>query len=41
MGKYEEKVLPRLEEIGAWAKEGWREKEIADELKISYSGFRN
>lgn len=41
MGKYEEKVLPRLEEIGIWAKEGWTEKEIAEELKISYSGFRN
>lgn len=41
LGKYEEKVLPRLEEVGTWAKEGWTEKEIADELKISYSGFRN
>lgn len=41
LGKYEEKVLPRLEEIGAWAKEGWTEKDIAEELKISYSGFRN
>ena len=41
MGKYEEKVLPRLDEIGAWAKNGWTEKDIAEELKISYSGFRN
>lgn len=41
MGKYEDKVFPRLEEVGAWAKEGWTEKDIADELKISYSGFRN
>lgn len=41
LGKYEEKVLPRLDEIGAWAKNGWTEKDIAEELKISYSGFRN
>ncbi len=41
MGKYEEKVLARLEEIGAWAREGYTEEDIAKELGISYSGFRN
>lgn len=41
MGKYEEKVLPRLDEIGKWAKDGWTERDIASELGISYAGFRN
>jgi len=41
MGMYEEKVLARLEEIGAWAREGYTEEDIAKELGISYSGFRN
>ena len=40
MGKYEEKVLPRLEEIGAWAADGWTERDIAVTLGVSYSGFR-
>ena len=41
MGMYEEKVLARLGEIGAWAREGYTEEDIAKELGISYSGFRN
>lgn len=41
MGKYEEKVLPRLSEIAEWAKNGYTEEDVAKELGISYSGFRN
>lgn len=41
MGMYEEKVLPKLREIGDWAKNGYTEEDIAKELGISYSGFRN
>lgn len=41
MGKYEKDVLPRLEEIGEWAKKGYTEEDISKELGISYSGFRN
>ena len=41
MGMYEEKVLARLDEVGAWAREGYTEEDIAKELGVSYSGFRN
>ena len=41
MGMYEEKVLARLDEVGAWAREGYTEEDIAKELGVSYSGFLN
>lgn len=38
--KYLERVEPRLDEIKAWAMEGKTEQEIAKELGIAYSTFR-
>lgn len=38
--KYETHVLPNLEKITAWAKDGATAKEIASKLKIAYSTFR-
>lgn len=38
--KYETHVLPNLEKIAAWAKDGATAKEIASKLKIAYSTFR-
>jgi len=39
--KYEEYVKPRLLEVGAWARNGITEKQIAKNLGISYATFRN
>lgn len=39
-GKWESDVLPRLEEIEAWARNGVSEKDIAHNLGIAYSTFR-
>lgn len=36
-GKYETHVLPRLEEIEAWARDGLTDKDIANNLAIGYS----
>lgn len=38
--KYETHVLPNLERITAWAREGATAKEIAGKLRIAYSTFR-
>lgn len=38
--KYETHVLPNLDRIEAWAKDGATAKEIAEKLRISYSTFR-
>lgn len=38
--KYETHVLPYLEKISGWAREGATAKEIAGKLKIAYSTFR-
>lgn len=38
--KYETHVLPNLDKITKWAKEGATAKEIASKLKIAYSTFR-
>lgn len=38
--KYETHVLPRLEEIRAWARDGVIDKDIAGNLGIAYSTFR-
>ncbi len=38
--KYETHVLPHLEKIEAWAKQGATAKEIARKLSIAYSTFR-
>lgn len=38
--RYLERVEPRLDEIKSWVLEGWTEEEIAKELKIAYSTFR-
>lgn len=38
--KYEEYVLPRLEDIKAWARDGVIEEDIAKRLGIAYSTFR-
>lgn len=39
--KYETHVLPYLEKITGWAKEGATAKAIAEKLKVAYSTFRN
>lgn len=39
--KYETHVLPYLEKIEKWAKEGATSKEIAAKLKIGYSTFKS
>lgn len=39
--KYESHVLPRLDEIGAWCRDGVSEEKIAENLGISYSCFRD
>jgi hypothetical protein len=38
--KWESHVQPRLEEIEAWARDGVSEKDIAQNLGIAYSTFR-
>lgn len=38
--KYETHVLPNLDKITAWAKEGATAKEIAGKLKIAYSSLK-
>lgn len=38
--KYETHVLPYLDKISQWAKDGATAKEIAGKLKIAYSTFR-
>ena len=38
--KYEKNVLPRIEEISAWAKVGVSDENIAKNLKVAYSTFR-
>lgn len=38
--KYETHVLPNLERIEKWAKEGATAKDIAAKLKIAYSTLR-
>ena len=38
--KYETHVLPRLEEVGAWARDGVSEEQIAKNLGIAYSTFK-
>jgi len=38
--KYETHVLPYLDKIASWAKDGATSKEIAGKLKISYSSFK-
>ncbi len=38
--KYETCVLPYLEKVAGWARQGATAKEIAGKLKISYSAFR-
>lgn len=37
---YESRVLPRMEEITAWAKHGLSEKQIAGNLGIGYASLR-
>ncbi len=39
--KYETHVLPNLEKITSWAKQGATSKDIAAKLKVSYSTFRS
>ncbi|MEG2679776.1 MAG: hypothetical protein RR949_07510, partial [Oscillospiraceae bacterium] len=39
--KYETHVLPNLEKITEWAKQGATSKDIAAKLSISYSTFRS
>lgn len=38
--KYETNILPRLEEIEAWARDGVSEEEMARRLNVAYSTFR-
>lgn len=38
--KYDSHVLPKLEQIDTWAKEGLSDKQIAGKLGIAYSTFR-
>lgn len=38
--KYEDFVKPRLLEVGAWARNGMTEKEMAKKLGVAYSTFR-
>lgn len=38
--KYETNILPRLEEIEAWARDGVPEDEMARRLSVAYSTFR-
>ena len=40
MSKYDDNVKPRLKDIKDWARNGVIEKDIAKNLKISYSRFR-
>ena len=40
-GKYDTHVEPRLEEIKAWARDGMTEEEIAKNLGVSYSTFKD
>lgn len=40
MSKYDTHVVPNLDKIRNWVKEGATEREIAQALGISYSGFR-
>lgn len=39
-GKWDSHVLPRLEEVKAWAAEGLNERQIASKLDIAYSTLR-
>lgn len=39
-GKYESNVLPRLDEIEAWARDGVSDEDIARNLAVAYSTFR-
>ncbi len=39
--KYKELVLPRLDEIQAWARDGLKEEKIAERLGVAYSTFRD
>jgi transposase len=38
---YEDLVEPRFSEIAMWVRDGYSEKEIAQNLGISYTSFRN
>ena len=38
--KYETHVLPRLEEIEAWCRDGVSDKDIAHNCAVAYSSFR-
>lgn len=38
--KYESQVLPRLDEVEAWARDGVSDEQIAGNLGIAYSTFR-
>ena len=39
-GRWEDDVLPRLDEVEAWARNGVCEKDIAHNLGIAYSTFK-